>query len=287
MGEKFVKRQHYVPCAYLARFSREPDIKPRRSRIFRTDNNVINLPVTCETQCYIDFYYSSTDTVQKELDLKEIEDELQRITNIAQSGSPTKRDLRLLILHHAAMFSRGMAVENTTERTRFDVYNDASNFLLKHYFYHKEIDDLMDKEFAKYLFDNYVSIMLTTKEESLITSDNPVILFASNDNSEAVLSFLPLTSHMISVIYKRNSLKIKQKSLTIEDVGFLNAMQAHNSYHTIFSYDELEEKDIIAANKWFKKRRHPRLTVNKDHYNYDLPLVSTVKGRLSFVSSIT
>ena len=46
MNESIVTRkQHYVPCAYLARFSADDDRAARKRRIYRTDSNIENVLV--------------------------------------------------------------------------------------------------------------------------------------------------------------------------------------------------------------------------------------------------
>ena len=286
MADNKPKKQHYVPCAYLAQFSANPRPRLRKSKVYRTDNNIENRLVPVETQCFKEFYYEEDDTQKVEDELKTLEDELQKIIGQCNEGMPKQRELKLLMLHHAYMFSRGEAVENVSSTTKYTSYNNASNLLLAHYFYDQPITDLRNKDFANYLFNNYGSLVLTSKGESLITSDNPVIVFQTLDGVQAALSFMPLTSHRISILFHKSYVRAKPTKLDTLDVANLNALQAMNSYEAIFSFDELPEKDLVSARKCFGKRRYPKVQINDKGGKFDLPLVSTVAKKFSFIREL-
>ncbi|GEM_PF-3082763 len=280
------KKQHYVPCSYLARFSPQTTGDLRKRRVLRTDSRIANRPVAVDTQCVKEFYYEEEDVQSVEDDLRHLEDALQRITKECLDGMPNKGTLRLLTLQHAFMFSRGEAIENSSEVTKFGAYNMAANMLLANYFYNKPVLHILDDALKTYVYENYRSIVLKSPSESLITSDNPVVVFQSNDEQLAALSIMPLTSHRLSVVYHRDYVRAKQTSLTKEDVGGLNALQSINSHEAIFSYDELSERDVIGARNCFGKRRNPRGVVSSEGIFFDLPLVSTVRDKLSFIREV-
>ena len=159
------KKQHYVPCSYLARFSAQTKGDVRKRRVFRTGNNVANLAVAVDTQCVKEFYYEEEDIQSIEDELRYLETALQRITNDCLVGMPSKETLRSLTLQHAFMFSRGEAVENISGVSRYRAYNRAANLLLANYFYDRPLAHLLDRDFSAYLYDNYGSIVLKSSDE--------------------------------------------------------------------------------------------------------------------------
>ncbi len=287
MNKTVTRKQHYVPCAYLARFSPDFGREPRKRRILRTDDNIENVPVTCESQCYREFFYAASDTQRIESALQETENELQRITSNALGGVPIKQDLMLLILHHAIMFSRGVAVSNVSGESGYDAFEKTAGRLLENLFYDQPVENIYDKKFANYLFSNYGSLVLTSKSESLVTSDNPVIVFTTDKQSHAALSLMPLTAHKLSVVYNKRFVQAKQTTLSNDDVGYLNAFQAIHSHEAIFTFDELTESNVISARENFEHRQNPKVIHEGDRTGFRLPLVAAVEGELSFVRRVT
>ena len=95
---------------------------------------------------------------------------------------------------------------------------------------------------------------------------------------------MPLTSHRLSVVYHRDFVRARQKKLTVEDVAGLNAMQCINSRDAIFTYDKLSGKDLERTQRYFGRRRNPKAVIDRRGIRFDLPLVSTLDGKLSFLS---
>jgi hypothetical protein len=157
------KKQHYIPCAYLAGFSRNQLDNKRKSRILRTDADIENRSVTCETQCYSEYFYSEKEAVRVEKELKILEDEYHRIIEESMCGRLTKKDQKLLITHHAIFLGRSLGVDSVREQDGYDTFNQASLKLLEHFYYDKTINDLKSKEFTKLLFEKYESFMVTTE----------------------------------------------------------------------------------------------------------------------------
>jgi len=278
------KNQHYIPCAYLARFSQKPMVEDRRkSKILRTDRKIENRYVTCETQCVREYFYSKAEAVRVEDELKELEDDYQRIIEVSENGLLSKRDSKLMINHHAIFLGRSLGTNSIKEQDGYDSFNQATCRFLGDYFYNKKIDDLRDEEFARYLFENYESFMVTTNGESLITSDVPTVAFQDSDSNAIVLSLLPVSARKLSVVYKKNSIQVKPRRLNSADVAELNTMQALNSMEAIFSYDEFDTKSVEYARKSFSKSRFSGITIFEDRHEYLFPKVDVLEGKLRFL----
>lgn len=274
------KKQHYVPCAYLARFSASPLKDRRKSKILRTDLNIQNQPVTCETQCYREFFYSKNDAIRIEAELKELEDDFNRIVDASLSGSIERRDYKLLIFHHAILLGRTIAVQSMKEQDGYEKFNQATLKLLEHYYYDEPIDDLRSKKFVKYLSDNYESFIVKAEVEKLVTSDAPTQVFTNEDSSAAVLSLLPIASDRLSVVYKKGAIQVKPKRLDQSDVMHLNTLQAINSVSAVFSYDEFENDSLLYVRKALAKEKVSRVKIFDDRHEYNLPKVQTLEGKL-------
>lgn len=279
-------KQHYLPCVYLGNFGQDVSGELRKRRIYRNDNgDSPNVHVTVESQGVEEFFYDSLDPEDIETDFGRVESDYGRICRSTFDAYPTHEDLKRLLAHFIVILARGKSLENELRNDSFyKAFGLALYHFAQHLMYDRELNGLKDPAFRNFVRSRYVEVVLTTKGEPLITSDNPAIVLVDPSISWMVLGLLPMSPEKILVIYDKQRIRFKQTRLSFDDVSLLNGLQASNSHRAVYSRTMLSQENLGELTELFARRLQP-IRVSEDGLDYAFRPISVVGNRLSFIKS--
>ncbi len=232
------KKQHYLPAVYLREFS--ADKARGDAQVWRCDGKQNGL-VSVRNECCADYFYSKEQPASVEKMFQNSEGFYAECIRAIQSGkAPARSQFFGLILIIFDLHLRNAAYENQTGKDNLHAYRLRLHGLKK-LLLDRQDDELTDDEVWEHL-KNYwrVRILLSSPGNEFVTSDNPSILFASQDASPNLqFTALPFTPIHMAIAYDCRRVEVTGEQTCPQDEELLNRLQLSNAWQCVYSSVDL------------------------------------------------
>ena len=221
--------QHYLPKVYLKQFS-----ATRKADIWRFDEHeYVTKPVSL--QCAADNFYSSTNRKGAEEMFHQLEDAYGRVIQKIKPGKIlTQKNYFGLILFMLQLHCRNIVYDNRTAKERAHACNVCEELLLK------LMGDTNEPLSYETFLNRWQVCLLQTKDDhELITSDNPVTVFSSDETGQPHLVTMPVTPFCCAVAFDIRIFRVTSCYLDVRDEAILNYYQVKQCHECLFTLTEL------------------------------------------------
>ena len=224
------KWQHYIPKVYLRQFS-----ATKKQDVWRFDEQGSALK-SVKSQCAEFDFYSSTDREGTEKMFQQMEDAYGKVVQNIKSGKAPKdtKNYFGLILFMLQMHCRNIVYDNRTGKERVHASNVCEQLLLK-----LMGDANQPLSYETFLKRWQVRLLLTKDEHELITSDNPVTIFSSDETGQVHLVTMLVTPFCCAVAFDVRIFRVSGSHLNAQDEAILNYYQVKQCHECLFTLTEL------------------------------------------------
>jgi len=253
------KNQHWLPCVYLKEFS--PDFcRGRKSEVWRFDGSR-SLFVPVDSQCNDKCFYTAASAKEAESYFGQIENLYGGCLKKIRAGAnqePTFQEYFGLILMVFDLCLRNKSHQNLTGQNNLGAYRTRLFCFLRDMVLGKSDGIPTEKELKSHLHKHWrVRIIAPTSNSELITSDNPTMLFTTNDRRDCHFAILPVTPFHIAVAFDERFVQILSDRTTHADDGILNKNQCRQAVSAVYSRTRLDvEQERSAASLLKEPRNH-------------------------------
>ena len=253
------QKQHWLPCVYLKHFS--PDASKRsKSKVWRFDGS-INRDVPVESQCSDKFFYSIACAKEAEDCFNQIEtlyDGCVRKIVAGAAHRPTFQEYFGLILMVFDLHLRNKAQQNLTTQNNLEAYRTRLFLFLRDMFLGRSEGTPDERELKSHLQTHWrVNIIVPSADSEFITSDNPAMIFTTNDRHDCHYALLPITPGHLAVAFDQRFIEIRPGHTTQADDELLNRNQCRQASSAIYSRTKLDaEQERNTARLLNEPRKH-------------------------------
>lgn len=247
------KRQHYLPASYLWNFSSDPSLK-RLARFVRLgDDGTQTENITIESQCAKDYFYSK-DTAMEAAEWRGLETEWSRVIDDLLKSQPPENMAVVLLHQFITIHLRNISFQHTDKQE-----DRLATFLRTR----AALMELICGAPADGLFnlpETWAAQVLVADDDVFATSDNPVVMFAQNEENFYSCFGAPITRRMWAFIFDRK--KWTDFNLTVsndDDIShLLNQVQAVVSVKSLFAANLFPEDEAERHVELFSQRQNDK-----------------------------
>ena len=158
----------------------------------------------------------------------------------------------LLLVQSSNFLLRNPKFSRIGTDERIDIFKSVWNIYWKEVLMGGHIPEKIE-DAAQQLLSTWTCYLLPAKEESWITSDNPVILLSYKNTTPAIV-FLPITPTWALLALKKNVIKLISSTITKKDIEYLNSYTVINSIRHLYSNRAFDSVKIASVAKWMERR---------------------------------
>jgi hypothetical protein len=290
------KKHHYVPRFYLKRFAS----KPKRINVYHLETNRLVQDASLKKQCQRPRFYGTSADVEN--DLMKLEDVVSpAIADIVDHSQlpmiASKQHTHLLLFAAFQLartpFAAGSMSDGFNKMVELVDANNPSGV--------RQFEgERMERDFAvqeslrtaglvaEYWADLGLHLMVNKSEESLITSDHPVVLYnkycegiqgfgTTGANKTGLQVFLPLSPRHLVLLYDKRIYKVgakdslKTEIVSLNDLHALNQLQIVNADKIILFSDSPPPGEIAQLAQRSKKYRRATIAEVEEFVAEDNP----------------
>lgn len=260
------RRQHFLPVVYLREFAVDPSLPRPKLRIWRCDG-APSQNVSVDGQCFGNYHYSKEHAEATEKMFGNMERfYAESLATIRRTQTLPPSDFFGLILAMGDFHARNASYVNNTGKENRNAYQLQAGAFMGALVGKLDCNFSQD-EAANHLTARWSAYLLPCDGENtpLITSDNPVVCFASGKRKPRLSALLmPIAPDCLAVAFDNRIHRIARDYLTVEDVGELYHLQCRCAHRFVFSWKQLapEHEEAVRAIFSDNPNRHRGLTTS-------------------------